>query len=171
MSELPSIRKICGIIDFAGSYVRSEFFVREIGLISSNRNSRKPIGKFFDFRPYATDMFLPRSRSQLPPQLPQFHDIITLDSHLLHFWHSVKSENRNIIGYKGGQCERDRLESLQIPSVNLELYGCPAYDTMRSRENTKLGCKYHRTKRAHCPRSEVAAFKTWLLHKQMQENA
>jgi hypothetical protein len=93
-----------------------------------------------------------------------------------------------VVGYKGGNLERMVLDSVGIPSVNLELIGCPKYDELmvsskydmlRSRtadQNSRnqsshvahaAACPLHvlfkQDSVAHCAKHEVVMFRRWYL--------
>lgn len=50
---------------------------------------------------------------------------------MLQLHHKYMTKERTVVGYKGGHVERHLLQKLNIPSVNLELYGCPRYEVLR----------------------------------------
>ena len=54
----------------------------------------------------------------------------------IHQEYSVRAQSsegkRTVVGYKGGHVEKDLLQKLNIPSLNLETLGCPKYDDLRS---------------------------------------
>lgn len=166
MESTQNVRNICGIIDLCGEQIGNHFYVRELAAISTERNVRKPIAKFFDFKPFAFDIFL-RTRRQ--PRLPRVYDIRELDEQIRSIYETLKRPGKELPAYKEGQCERERLTSLNIPHVDLEQFGCPRYEVIKGRRKyTRAGCRYHRLKRKHCPRSEVLTFKSWLLQHEDQ---
>ena len=70
---------------------------------------------------------------------------------------------RTVVEYKGGHVEKDLLNKLNIPSLNLETLGCPRYDVLRSQDLKyyKLlpSCGFHKDDtRHHCPLTECHAF-------------
>ena len=74
--------------------------------------------------------------------------------------------DRTVVGYKGGHMEKDLLNKLNIPSLNLETLGCPKYDVLRSDDlkHYKLlsSCGFHKDDtRHHCPVTECHAFWVW----------
>ena len=71
-----------------------------------------------------------------------------------------------MVGYKGGHVEKDLLNKLNIPSLNLETLGCPKYDVLRSDDlkyvNLLPSCGFHKDDtRHHCPVTECHAFYLW----------
>ena len=73
--------------------------------------------------------------------------------------------NRTVVGYKGGHVEKDLLQALNIPSLNLETLGCPRYDVLRIQflsESLLPSCGFHKDdKLHHCPVTECHAFWKW----------
>ena len=58
--------------------------------------------------------------------------------------HSCKKEGRDIVAYKGGHVERDLLNKLHIPCLNLETFGCPKYDVLKHEFPGWLpSCRFH----------------------------
>ena len=55
-----------------------------------------------------------------------------------------------VIGYKGGHVEKDFLQRLGIPSVNLEEFGCPKFEHLTAPDfNPVEGCGFH-VRQSHC---------------------
>ena len=74
--------------------------------------------------------------------------------------------DRTVVGYKGGHVEKDLLNKLNIPSLNLETLGCPKYDVLRNDDlkfvNLLPSCGFHQDDtRHHCPVTECHAFYLW----------
>lgn len=74
-----------------------------------------------------------------------------------------------LIAYKGGHIEKDLLDKIGLPSVNLEDFGCPKADSLWSwGYTTEKSCGYHKPdtfKFIHCPKQETFLFYQWLLNK------
>lgn len=79
----------------------------------------------------------------------------------MFYYNQVKSEDNNVVGFKGGGCEKELLQKLNIPFLNLETIGCPKYDHLTGNKFKNLSCTYLRLRALHCPVSEVSAFKCW----------
>ena len=71
-----------------------------------------------------------------------------------------------LIAYKGGHLEKDLLDKLGLPSINLEELGCPKADSLWSKtENHGACCGHHKKdlfKMEHCPKQETFLFFQWL---------
>ncbi len=74
------------------------------------------------------------------------------------------------IAYKGGCIERDLLNKLNIPSINLQSYGCPKAEKLMDNLIWLDTCGNHLTSMAYqyCPKLEVEAYGLW-LRKQIYE--
>ena len=70
-----------------------------------------------------------------------------------------------LIAYKGGHLEKDILEKMGIPSVDLGEYGCPKADQLFSSHfPAGSSCGNHRQtlQWIHCPKQETFLFYQWL---------
>jgi len=75
-----------------------------------------------------------------------------------------------LIAYKGGHLEKDLLDKMGLPSVNLEDFGCPKADSLRSSHYPPgKACGFHKehvcTTFIHCPKQETYLFFQWLKNK------
>jgi hypothetical protein len=70
----------------------------------------------------------------------------------------------SLIAYKGGNYEKNLLADLNIPSVNLECFGCPKAQKLFDQMIWLETCGKHLTVDAyqHCPKVEVEAYGLWL---------
>ena len=99
----------------------------------------------------------PQEHGQHPRVIPRLvRDLYQDDS----------TPNRPVVGYKGGHVEKDLLNKLNIPSLNLETLGCPKYDVLRSQDlkyYTFLpSCGFHKDDtRHHCPVTKCHTFWVW----------
>ena len=81
-------------------------------------------------------------------------------------YQDYSTSDRTVVGYKGGHVEKDLLNKLNIPSLNLETLGYPKYDVLRSQDPKyyKLlsSSGFHKDdSRHHCPVTECDAFWVW----------
>ena len=67
-----------------------------------------------------------------------------------------------LIAYKGGHLEKDLLDKMGLPSVNLEDFGCPKADSLWSSHYPPgKSCGHHKQdtfKFIHCPKQETYLF-------------
>ena len=78
---------------------------------------------------------------------------------IVSIWRQCQSPLGWVVAYKGGRLERDLLEELRIPCVNLETLGCPKYEQCTP---LSLDCGCHGQSPHHCSMSECYAFMLWL---------
>ena len=73
-------------------------------------------------------------------------------------------EAKGTVAYKGGQAEKNLLNNLKIPSLNLEELGCPKVDVLVEEAPFCFEhCGHHKTLLSHCPKKEVLLFEWWFL--------
>ena len=161
------------IIDFDGYQVKHHpFIVREIGLysvphgsfswflenklpyLSLEQRDRKTVNYVF------RHIHGLRFESSLPEKaLPQHMIKPMIDS----AYHRSRTPNRYMVGYKGGHLEKDLLNELQIPCVNLEDFGCPKVEKLIAMGfDVGSTCGRHAKPTHHCPKQETYLFYQWL---------
>ncbi|GIX69332.1 uncharacterized protein CEXT_125711 [Caerostris extrusa] len=75
----------------------------------------------------------------------------------------------NVVAYKGGEHEKELLDSLKIPCLDLQGFACPKYEDLINLNQVYSSlqeCGYHTRPRKgvlHCPKMEVTAYKDWLM--------
>ena len=77
-----------------------------------------------------------------------------------------------VVAYKGGHLEKDLLDKMGLPSVNLEEFGCPKADSLYGYPPLRdhcyppgKSCGHHKQdtfKFIHCPKQETFLFFQWL---------
>ena len=111
-------------------------------------------------------MFLTRKIHKLPFKTlgKDTYQIETLEQIVKDFYINVKNNEQSTIAYKGGHFERDLLNKLDIPSINLEQFGCPKADKLFDQLIWLETCGNHIGEHSyqHCPKVEVEAFGKWL---------
>lgn len=82
---------------------------------------------------------------------------------VLDIYERCKTDCKYVVAYKGGHVERDLLRELNIPSLDLELYGCPKYEEI-DYHSWLVSCGFHADPvHHHCSILECEAFWMWLL--------
>ena len=113
-------------------------------------------------------MYLTRYIHKLP-----FHDtcreslpLSRLDDIVKDFYNDI---GQKTVAYKGGNIERDLLKKLNIPGINLEVFGCPKAESLFNKLAWLETCGQHigTDPYKHCPKVEVEAFGVWLKEQQM----
>ena len=92
-----------------------------------------------------------------------FH-IDSLGTIVKKFYDRGKLNILSSIAYKGGHFERDLLNKLQIPSTNLESFGCPKANLLFDRLVWLETCghRFDEYSYQHCPKVEVEVLGKWL---------
>ncbi|XP_042913686.1 uncharacterized protein [Parasteatoda tepidariorum] len=166
--QLGIMDRICCIVDFEGFWVNSTFLAREIGWINISTGMSGTVR--FDLRGYQRSLpdlmncdYITENISGLTfePMLGE----PTISPHLLdgkirEIYSNCRTPYKHVIAYKGGHVEKDVLERLGIPCINLELFNCPKFEQI-SRGNYQT-CGFHKYN-GHCPLAEVHAFRAWML--------
>lgn len=174
IEDLQNLQKICLIIDLDGFRIgnHKEFLVREIGYASITKDQvnsvRFNLTDYFknltpaDFATinYCRKFIHGLSFRPLPGEKDAIH-IKNLNKVIWTIYVNNKTFDKNVIAYKGGHIEKDILNDLEIPSMNLEEYGCPKFEQLPT--PTINECGFHDKKnKVHCPKVECAAFYEWL---------
>lgn len=74
-------------------------------------------------------------------RLSPFVDVSEVGDQIPEWYNEYLYNVRDVVAYKGGSLERQLLEELQIPSVNLEECGCPKLEFITS---DNYLCPFHR---------------------------
>ena len=73
-------------------------------------------------------------------------------------------EIKGTVAYKGGNVEKNLLDDLKIPSLNLEELGCPKVEVLAEEAPYVYEhCGHHKNLTIHCPKKEVLLFEWWFL--------
>jgi len=146
------------VLDLDGYRVQSGFIVREMGWCTSDGDARS-----LHFRPpfryaklsaqdkgttkhvYQHVHALPFNAQ--PEELAVSGRIIPAVVRFLYL--NSRTLDRPFVAYKGGNLEKNLLQTLNLPAINLEWFGCPRADQLG---NCKLTCGFHHKNMGHCPR-------------------
>ncbi len=169
---------IIGILDLDGFFVQKTFFCRELGIITYGDT----YGTSFHFNTTLCYENLSK-KDKINVDFLQHHihglslsDENGLDKEMVNiiikkFYTALKINNESVLGYKGGNIEKNLLTELNIPSINLELYGCPKADNIFPEMVWLESCGQHNPLKnttdtyRHCPKVEVEAYLLWLTNK------
>ena len=179
------MERICLIVDFDGFQFRDQpFLVRELGFVAMDSDDcglesfDLSVVPLADERDLSTVRYLRKCVHGLPYH-PKFDErarpLDYLDECLLELYDRYRTDSRDLVAYKGGCCEKLKLEELNLPSVNLEVFGCPKFDHLVR----VYGCDQSTTcdlhdpglggKIFHCSLAEVKAFKRWVSERLREE--
>ena len=159
---------IGGIIDMDGFTINKTFYCKEIGML--NINEEVAVSHHFKI-PFTCHDLTEKDQKSCYYLFKHVHKLpfITPNSLPLHHLEPVVKDfyeeiGEKIIAYKGGRIERELLQRLNIPGINLELFGCPKAEHLFSRLAWLETCGHHvgTDPYRHCPKTEVEAFGLWL---------
>ena len=164
---------ICCIIDFDGFHVdKLGFLTREFGFIGMHdenpRSHRYNLTKFWSKtseKSKKTIFFCKKnihgmSFRPMPSEIVKSYSNFEKD--VKDFYLECCSTRKCAVGFKGGHVERDLLQKLRIPYINLEEYQVPKFDILnRDGKYNDFNCGYHQNL-YHCPKAEVMAFRDCL---------
>ena len=169
---------IIGILDLDGFFVQKTFFCRELGIITHEDT----YGTSFHFnttlhyeelneKDKTNVNFLQNNIHGLSLSDENGLDQGMVDTIIKKFYTALKINNESVIAYKGGFTEKNLLAKLKIPTINLELYGCPKADNIFPEMVWLESCGQHNLLKnttdtyRHCPKVEVEAYLHWLMNK------
>ena len=165
------LNQVCGVIDLDGYLIKKTFTVREMGWCNYKCTETYSY-HYFPANPFPKDdvkacqtityvynrvhglAYYPKYRCRSPKRWE--NDFLNI--------YEKQPKDRPFVAYKGGHLEKDFLKRLGIPSINLELFGCPKFDDM-TRLQTITSCGHHlHPSRHHCPKVECFHFIKWMLN-------
>ena len=167
--------ELCFILDLEGFFINKTFHVRELGYYTWNQEH----GRHAFFIPLRYKTLNDKDKSTVrfvyhkihglsyqPAQAEHFQDPLILGQlvkDIYDMYVKCSEGKRTVVGYKGGHVEKDLLEKLNIPSLNLETLGCPKYDVLKTQFESLLpSCGFHKDDKIHhCPVTECHAFWKW----------
>ena len=173
------MNNIVGIIDMDGFTIGKKFYCKELGLLKVGND----VGKSYLFdigirwesltkKDQKHCMFLTKNIHKLPFDVPpgsNHFPLVNLNGIVKRFYDDISQNKCSTIGYKGGHFERDLLNQLHIPSINLEDFGCPKAEFLFNRLVWLETCGHHIETHVyqHCPKVEVEAFGNWINEEKM----
>ena len=164
--------RVCMILDFDGYWVKKHFIVREMGWCD-----REGYATSLHFQPSFKYYQLPAKEKRQVDYVYKHVHALPFDAHppelaspcriVLQVVKQLYSLNRrhrlDVIAYKGGNLERGLLKKLNIPSLNLEEYGCPKASQLPDMGfDPGMSCGCHDMDIGHCPRQETFLFHQWM---------
>ena len=161
------MEQIVGVLDMDGFVLGKTFYCKELGVLKVGEDEGRSF--FFDIGVHWHEltrkqqrhcMFLTRNIHKLPFGVSRGTNafpLSDLNAIVKCFYDSVKSSHLSTIAYRGGHFERDLLQHLQIPSINLEHFCRPKAEFLFDRW---FGWKHAVTILAHIPTSIVQRLKS-----------
>ena len=143
-AEKCALERICLIIDMEG-YFLPKFYACELGYA----NYLGCFGQHFYEMPMKYTHLLPSQVKQVVYVTRRIHGLSFTPTHfenakpqdqlaldVTNLYKQYRTNQKMVVAYKGGHIEKDLLNQLEIPSVNLEEFGCPKVE-----ELMHLGCR------------------------------
>ena len=163
-----ALENVCLILDLEGYFVQKKFYVRELGWTTweghfGAQHYQQPFRwKALSQMDRLTAKYVYHRIHGLPfeddPQEKARH-LENLKRDVLELYAQARTTERFLVGYKGGHVEKDLLQELDLPAINLEHYGCPKFEKLNTISIIK-DCGHHRFKK-HCAMVESHAFWQW----------
>ena len=165
---------VCMIIDLEGFFINGTFEVRELGFYTwkgcHGRFAFKPTRRWDELSPkdrktVSVVKYHVNGLTYFPRKDENALNQDSVKKLVNYLYQRNGDEGREFVAYKGGHVERDLLESLYIPHVNLERFGCPKYEKILPSIIEPLkGCSFHTfCDKAHCGMAECHAFWLWMI--------
>ena len=131
---------VCLVTDLEGFFVQKKFQLHEMGYYSWDEH--------FDhhafFQPAALKNLSHKNKKTVnfakhnihrlayqPGYQERAYEHDEVDIVLLRLYSLLKMEKRTVVAYKGGHVEKDLLNKLNIPCLDLETWGCPKYEQLK----------------------------------------
>ena len=132
---------LCFILDLEGFFINKTFHVRELGYYTWNEEHGRHAFRI----PVPRQDLAQKDKQTVNFVIRKIHGLSYQPSQAEHPQHprvvlrmvqdlygDYSTPDRTVVGYKGGHVEKDLLNKLNIPSLNLETLGCPKYDVLRN---------------------------------------
>jgi hypothetical protein len=172
---METLGNVMGIMDMDGFCVGGRFLCKELGMWKIGNVYAE--SHFFDIGMRWGDLDVGARRQcsyvicnvhRLPFGVPEGSVAVNLEwleGIVLEFYWRHRTDVACLFAYKGGCYERDLLDRLGVPGINLETYRCPKAKVLFDQLGWLETCGNHLTgERAygHCPKVETKAFGFWL---------
>ena len=167
------LRPICMILDLDGYRVSQQpFFIREMGWCDMQGQADSihftgPIDySELSVKDKRTVNYVYHRVHGLPFNAKPKEKALPLDfaeTIIQTLYQTLCTKDQYVVAYKGGTIERDMLDKLQIPNINLEWFCCPKVtELIDVGFDAAYSCGYHQKPEHHCPKQETSLFYQWL---------
>ena len=155
---------VCMVVVLKGYYIAQKFNVREVGTVSwdgsfSHQKYAMPV-KFADLN--SADKKMAKCRKARVHGLnfrarrnENAHDQTCLEVDILNLYNEARSGQVDVVAYREGQIEKELLDKLMIPNIDLKELGCP--ETIPG----ATGCTFHRGQ-LRCAKAECDGLWQWM---------
>lgn len=178
--SVTDLNKVCLVIDLEGFHVSAsrgnpkQFLVRELGWCAWPGHAHD-VGsyRYFNLREFRTLLLKDQKTCRYvskhihglpyrPTPEEQARPPWQLREDLRNLYNLHRTPERPSVAYKGGHVEKNLLDKMGIPCVDLEVWGCPKFENL-NRLTTVGGCGHHADPlRHHCPQVETYHFVQWI---------
>ena len=167
---------IGGIMDMDGFNLQKKFYCKELALLKIDEETAKsyqfslPFNyKDLNAKDRRTVGYVIRNITKMPIFTRNSTPLEQLDNIVVDFYNA---NNQLPIAYKGGNIERRLLQKLNIPCINLEVYGCPKAELLFKDMVWIETCGFHigKDNHLHCSKCEVEAYGRWWYKKMWEEH-
>ena len=155
---------VCMALGLKGYYIAQKSYVREVGTVSwdgssSHQKHAMPF-KFDDLNSVDKKMAKHRKRHVHglnfdARENENAHDQTCLELYILNLCEEARSGQVNVVTYREGQVEKELLDKLKIPNIDLKELGCPE-TTPRA-----TGCDFH-IDQLCCAKAECDELWRWI---------
>ena len=160
-----------------GGVLLPKFYARELGYA----NYLGGFGQHFHDMPMKYTDLLPSQVKQVVYVTRRIHGLSLTPTHfenakpqdqlpldVTNLYKQYKTNQKTVVAYKGGHIEKDLMNKLDFPSVNLEEFCCPKVE-----ELIQMGCgqevwdcgHHMGTGIAHCSVAECRILQEWIIFK------
>ena len=168
-----SLSNVCMVMDLEGFFLNKIFYPREIGYVSLTENwinsyrfKLNHLVQKLSEKDWKTVNYCKKYVHGLTlkclPWEKDLYQVENLRDLIKNAYCLSKKKNRNIVAYKGGQVEKEILDELEIPCIDLEDFGCSRYDELPTSMVRDCGYHIQMNESIHCPIKECVAFANWI---------
>ena len=173
VDPLPTAADVCMVIDLEGFFVQGTFQVRELGFYTW----RGCHGRFAFYPSIKWNELSPKDKKTVWTVKHKVHGLTysprknehafkqSYVKELINYLYQRNGiDGKELVAYKGGHVEKDLLNALWIPNINLEPFGCPKFEkVIKTIVEPLEGCGFHEyCDNAHCSMVECHAFWLWM---------
>lgn len=174
----------CLCVDLDGFWIQGRFIVRELGWYAPLTSNRAAFGCRHFTHEYTWDMLTHKEARQAryvkryvtglslrPSPVEHAYGPLLRQEDLplfvLNLWRRYRTSDCDPVAYKGGTLEKHLLNTLNIPSLDLEKEQCPTFKTLCVESESFPSCPCHTHSAefdVHCAMSECYAFAQWYFN-------
>ena len=160
------MKRVSMVLDFEGFTVGKRFYVREVGSFNWRGDATHTKFKM----PMRLNQLSKKDRASASYVTRKIHGLGfdttsgenaqpqgSVADHVKALYNDSRAPELDVVAFKGGHVERDLLQRLNIPFLDLEEYGCPKMYRLMRFGGENMGCGEHRGL-LHCSMMECWLF-------------